>query len=129
MSVRDSNSSTSNTKRASPKPFFTLTVLSFAAIIGLGFFRFSASQLEYRLSSIERGIERYSAEEIELKQALSSLTSPIKIYSYCKDRLGMNVSKQETVHVQRVLVANVAPVIPQKGWRSSLFSFFGLSVN
>ena len=119
----------SNKKRASSKPFFAMAALSFAAIIGLGFFRFNASQLEYRLSNIERSIEHYSAEEIELKQTLSSLTSPIKIYSYCKERLGMNTAKQEMVRVPLVLVADVIPIEPQQGWRSSLFSFFGLSVN
>jgi len=119
----------SDRKRASSKPFFMLVALSFAAIIGLGFFRFSASQLEYRLSYIERSIERYSAEEIELKQELSGLTSPIRIYSYCKERLGMNTAKQEIVRVPLVLVADVVPDEPQKGWRSNLFSFFGFTVN
>ena len=123
--------SKSSKKRVSSKPFFTLAALSFAVIVGLGFFRFNASQLEYRLNSIERSIERYSIEEIELKQTLSSLTSPIKIYSYCKDRLGMSTARQELVRIpySRVLVADVIPIEPQKGWRSSLFSFFGLTVN
>ena len=118
-----------NKKRASSKPFFTLAALSFAAIVGLGFFRFNASQLEYRLNSIERSIERYSAEEIELKQALSGLTSPIQIYSYCKDRLGMSVARQEIVHIPHVRAADVVASGPQKGWRSGLFSFFGFPMN
>ena len=117
-----------NKKRVSSRPFFTLAVLSFAAIIGLGFFRFSASQLEYRLSGIERSIERYTAEEIELKQTLSGLTSPIKIYSYCKEQLGMTTGKQEIVYVRHVRVADAAPAEPPK-WRSSMFSFFGFAVN
>ena len=119
----------SNQKRVSSKPFFTLAALSFTAIVGLGFFRFSASQLEYRLSGIERSIERYSAEETELIQTLSSLTSPIKIYSYCKDQLGMSAAKQETIQVRSVLAADSAAQEPQKGWRSSMFSFFGFTVN
>jgi len=119
----------SDRKRASSKPFFTLVALSFAAIVGLGFFRFSASQLEYRLNNIERSIERYSAEEMELKQELSGLTSPIRIYSYCKERLGMSAARQEVVRMPRVIVADVLTVEPQKGWRSSLFSFFGFTVN
>ena len=118
-----------NRKRASSKPFLTVAAFSFAAIVGLGYFRFNASQLEYRLSNIERSIERYSAEEIELKQTLSTLTSPIKIYSYCKDRLGMSAAKQQTVRVPHVIVVNEAVPELQKGWRSSLFSFFGFTVN
>ena len=116
-------------KRASSKPFFTLAALSLTAIVGLGFFRFSASQLEYRLSVMERSIERYAAEEIELKQSLSSLTSPNKIYSYCKDRLGMNAAKQEIVQLPRLFAAGAAAPEPQKGWHSSMLSFFGLTVN
>jgi cell division protein FtsL len=118
-------------KRASSKPFFTmLAALSFLAIVGLAFFRFNASQLENRLGSIERSIERYSAEEVELKQILSGLTSPIKIYSYCKDQLGMSAGKQELVRVPSAgNMAELPPVEPQKGWRSSIFSFFGFAVN
>ena len=116
-------------KRASSKPFFTLAALSFAAIVGLGFFRFSASQLEYRLSVIERSIERYSAEERELEQSLSSLTSPIKIYSYCKDRLGMNTANQDIVQIPLFLTPYAAAPEPQKKWHLSMLSFFGLTVN
>jgi hypothetical protein len=121
--------SKSNKKRATSKPFLILAAFSFAAIVGLGFFRFNAAQLEYRLSGIEKSIEHYSVEEIELKRTLSGLTSPIKIYSYCKDRLGMNMAAQELVRVPGVLVAEAAAPVPQKGWRSNLFSFFGLMVN
>ena len=119
----------SSKNRVLSRPFFTLGTLSFAMIIGLGFFRFNASQLELRLSGIERGIERYTEEEAELKQALSGLTSPIKIYSYCKDQLGMTASSQETVQIRSVRLANVSPAEPQKGWRSSMFAFFGFTVN
>ena len=98
-------------------------------VIGLGFFRFNASHLEYRLSIVERAIERYSAEETELKQVLSSLTSPIKIYSYCKDRLGMNAARQEIVRLPYLTLADAAAPEPQKGWRSSMFAFFGFAVN
>ena len=119
----------SGKKRASPMPFFALTALSFTIIVGLGYFRFSASQLEFRLSGIERSIERYTAEETELRQTLSSLTSPIRIYSYCKDRLGMSVPRQEIVQLPRLLMVNVVAPEPQKGWRSSMFAFFGLAVN
>ena len=126
---KSNQSGRNNQKRASSKPFFTLAALLFAALVGLGFFRFSAAQLEYRLSSIERSIERYTAEEVELKQSLSGLTSPIRIYSYCKDRLGMHTAKQEIVHIPRILRAGAVEPEPQKGWHSSMFAFFGFKVN
>ena len=128
-SDKSSKSSKSSKKHVSSKPFFTLVAFSFAIIIGLGFFRFNSSHLEYRLSILEKSIERYSTEEEELMQTLSSLTSPIKIYGYCKDQLGMTASKQETLHVQSVRVANASQAEPQKGWRSSMFAFFGFAVN
>ncbi|MDR1740559.1 MAG: hypothetical protein LBR38_01740, partial [Synergistaceae bacterium] len=45
--------------------------------------------LERALSDINQGIARLSAEELSYRQTLSTITSPIKIYSYCKDVLGM----------------------------------------
>jgi hypothetical protein len=94
-------------KRASSKPFLTVSALSFVAIVGLGFFRFSAAQLEFRLHTIERSIQRYTAEEIELRQVLSGLTSPIRVFSYCRERLGMTPARQEIVQVPRILAARV----------------------
>ena len=125
---RGNPSSESSQKRALSKSFFTLAALSFSVIIGLGFFRFNASQLEFRLSGIERSIARHAAEEIELRQTLSSLISPVKIYSYCKDRLGMQAAEQETVRLPHIFVADTSFPEPQKGWRSSMFAFFGFSV-
>ena len=116
-------------RRASSRPFITLVALSFAMIIGLGFFRFSNSQLEHRLSSLDRSLERYTSEETELKRTLSSLTSPIRIYSHCKDKLGMTAGRQDVVRVQRVNTAHTTPVEPQRGWRSSMLAFFGLTMN
>jgi hypothetical protein len=102
----------------------------FTAIVVLGLLRFHASRLEYLLSNINRGIEHYSAEEMELKQVFSGLASPIKIYSYCKDVLGMDKAKNvEMVQVAAPRVAYAAEPEPQKSWRSSLFAFFGFSVN
>ena len=119
----------SNKKRVSSKPFFTLSALVFAMIVVLGFFRFNAAQLEHRLSVMERSIARYTAEESELKQILSGLQSPIRIYRHCKELLGMTADKPEIMHVQHIRVANTAPIEPQKGWRASMFAFFGFTVN
>jgi len=114
---------------SSKKPIFVLTALLFVMIIGLGFFRFSAAQLERRLNVMERSLERLTAEETELKRILSSQTSPIRIYSHCKDRLGMAAGRQEVVRVQGVRAANAAPAETQRGWRAGMFAFFGLNMN
>ena len=119
----------SKQRRASSKPFITLVALFFVMIVILGVFRFSALQLEHRLSSIDRSLERLTAEETELKRTLSSLTSPLKIFSHCKDKLGMVAGRQEVVRVQRVYMANAAPAEQQRGWRSSMLAFFGLTMN
>ena len=112
------------------KPLFTMVAFLFAAIVVLGVFRFQASRLEYLLNNINRSIERYSAEEVELKQVFSELASPIKIYSYCKDMLGMDKVKHvEMVRVNTSHLASVPPAESQKGWRSSVFSIFGFAMN
>jgi len=121
-----------NKKRVSSKPFFTLSALAFALIIGLGFFRFNAAQLELRLSRIERSIARYAIEETELRQVLSGLTSPIRIYRLCKEQLGMIRGTHEiveVVNVQRTRMASTPPAEPQKGWRASVFALFGFKLN
>ena len=119
----------SRRKRASSKPFFAVAALLFAAIVGLGFFRFSAAQLEFRLNTMERSIQRYTAEEAELRQVLSGLTSPIRILSYCREQLGMTAARQEIVQVPRLLTARAPVPEPQEGWRYSMFAFFGLRMN
>jgi len=116
-------------KRASSKAFFAAAALSFAVIAGLGYFRFNAAQLEFRLSNMERSIQRYTAEETELRQVLSGLTSPIRIHSYCREQLGMVAARQEIVHIPRLIAARTAVPEPQQGWRSSMFAFFGLNMN
>ena len=117
-------------KSISSKPLFTVTAVFFAAIVVLGLFRFQASRLEHLLNSINKNIERYSVEEVELRQIFSGLSSPIKIYSYCKDVLGMEkVKGVEMVQVDPVHVASAPVPETQRGWRSSLFSFFGFGMN
>lgn len=119
-------------KNISSKPLFVLVTTFFIVITVLGIFRFQSSRLEYVLNNINKGIERYSAEEVELRQVFSGLSSPIKIYSYCKDMLGMKKVKDvEVVRVDTVHVASApAPASDaQKGWRSSLFAFLGFTVN
>jgi hypothetical protein len=118
-------------KKASPKPLFLVAMTIFAAVVVLGLFRFHASQLEYLLNSINRNIERYSMEEMELKQVFSGLSSTFKIYNYCRDRLHMD--KAENVEMLRLTSPRATVSVPavesKKSWRSSLFSFFGLTAN
>jgi hypothetical protein len=98
-------------------------------LVVLGGFRFYSFRLESILSEINREIDAHSLEEMELWQTFSSLTSPIKVYSYCRDMLGMDSPKKvEIVRVHEPRVA-VVPHPNPKGWRSSVLSFFGLAVN
>ncbi len=121
--------SQSNPKRALSKPILMLAMFAFAALAGLGFIRFSASHLDHRLRGIDRSIAEYTAEEAKLGRVLSNLQSPIKIYSYCKDRLGMQSARQEAVRLPRLAAAKASDSEPQKGWRASMYSFFGFTVN
>jgi hypothetical protein len=119
-----------NKKHISPGSLFTTVAVLFTAIVILGFFRLQAAQLEQLLHNIERDIERYSLEEDELKQIFSKQASPLQIYSYWKEKLGMDKAQQvEVIRVPGVYAAIVPPPEPQKGWRSSLFSIFGFTVN
>jgi hypothetical protein len=117
-------------KRIAPWPLFTVAVLLFAAIVLLGFFRLQAARLEQLLYNIDREIERYSLEEDELKQIFAKHASPLQIYSYWKEKLGMDKAKQvEVIRIPGVYTATLSPPEPQKGWRSSLFSIFGFTMN
>jgi hypothetical protein len=117
-----------NGKRLSRRWFLAGTA-AFAAVAALGFFRFQAFRLEYLLNDINSRIERYSMEEVEFRQIFAGLTSPIKVYSYCQEILGMSQAKLvEEVRVPNSRTA-AAPPAPQKNWRSKMLSAFGLSVN
>jgi cell division protein FtsL len=117
-------------KRISSKSFIAGTAIVLSLLVVLGGFRFYSFRLEYLLSEINRGIESYSTEEIELWQTFSGLTSPIKVYSYCKDKLGMNNPKNvEVVHVRGPRVAAAPSPENPKGWRSGVLSLLGFSMN
>ena len=99
-------------------------------VIGLGILRFHAARLAYYLESVNQSIQRYSDEEVILRQELSALVAPIRIYSYCRESLGMQkVMKAETLPVRvlnRELTASRKnnPSVLQ-GWRSGLAWLFG----
>ena len=97
-------------------------------VIGLGILRFHAARLAYYLESINQSIQKYSDEEVILRQELSALVAPIRIYSYCKESLGMQkVLKAETLPVrmrgERVLTASQNE--ESRGWRSGLAWLIG----
>ena len=99
-------------------------------VIGLGILRFHAARLAYYLESVNQSIQKYSDEEVILRQELSALVAPIRIYSYCKENLGMQkVMKAETIPV-RSRTSNFAASksdTPSRlqGWRSSLAWLLG----
>lgn len=99
-------------------------------VIGLGILRFHAARLAYYLESVNQSIQRYSEEEVKLRQELSALVAPIRIYSYCKESLGMQkVLKAETLPV-RIKTGTVAASKQNDssvldGWRSSLAWLLG----
>lgn len=99
-------------------------------LIGLGILRFHAARLAYYLESVNQSIQKYSDEEVILRQELSALVAPIRIYSYCKESLGMQkVLKAETLPVRvrsTTMAASVnASKFDNQGWRSSLAWLFG----
>ncbi len=100
-------------------------------IIGLGILRFHAARLAYYLESVNQSIQKYSEEEVTLRQELSALVAPIRIYSYCKESLGMHkVTKAETMPVRmrgRDLTATRRnePASDRLSWRSSLSWLLG----
>ncbi len=98
-------------------------------VIGLGILRFHAARLAYYLESVNQSIQKYSDEEVNLRQELSALMAPIRVYSYCKESLGMQkVMKAETMPVRlrgRDLTAKQNEPAKRQSWRSSLAWLLG----
>ena len=125
-------------KNNSEKIKFTFKIVAALSLVviltmGLGFLRFHAARLAYYLDSVNKSIQKYTDEEIVLRQELSGLLAPIRIYSYCKENLGMQkVLKAETLPVRRRADA-IARVNSRKdrnskqelSWRSGLAWIFG----
>lgn len=103
----------------------SLTVLSM-----LGTLRYQAARLAYRLDNLNKAIGRYTLEETVLRQEFSGLVAPIRIYSYCKERLGMEkvrVAETLVVPVRGAYFAAERVPEPVKGWRSRFAWIFGES--
>ena len=110
--------------------FIVALSVCIALVIGLGILRFHAARLAYYLESVNQSIQKYSDEEVILRQELSALVAPIRIYSYCRESLGMQkVLKAETLpvrtrHTHLAASRKSTPSI-LTGWRSGLAWLFG----
>ena len=125
-------------KNNSEKIKFTFKIVAALSLVviltmGLGFLRFHAARLAYYLDTVNKSIQKYTDEEIVLRQELSGLLAPIRIYSYCKENLGMQkVLKAETLPVRRRADVLTARVNSRKdknskhelSWRSGLALLF-----
>lgn len=80
--------------RGTIKWMVRMAVIFFLMIAGL---RFYSSYIEQQVVEITRSIEEISAEEMSMKQELSALVSPIKIYDHCRLKLGMKRATDLTV--------------------------------
>lgn len=116
---------------------FTLTLrfiigfgIIISLVIGLGVLRFHAARLAYYLESVNQSIQKYSDEEVVLRQELSALVAPIRIYSFCKESLGMQkVMKAETLPIRfrndSLAASHNSEPSGLKGWRSGLAWLLG----
>lgn len=110
--------------------FLAAFVVCIGLVIGLGILRFHSARLAYYLESVNQSIQKYSEEEVVLRQELSALVAPIRIYSYCRESLGMQkVTKAETlpVRIRSEGLAAARKDTPSglQGWRSGLAWLFG----
>lgn len=99
-------------------------------VVGLGILRFHAARLAYYLESINQSIQKYSDEEVVLRQELSALVAPIRVYSYCKENLGMQkVLRAETISVRarngELTASRDNKSANKGGWRSTLAWLLG----
>lgn len=99
-------------------------------VVGLGILRFHAARLAYYLESINQSIQKYSDEEVVLRQELSALVAPIRVYSYCKENLGMQkVLRAETISVRtrngEITASRQDNKSSNGGWRSTLAWLLG----
>ena len=99
-------------------------------VIGLGILRFHAARLAYYLESVNQSIQKYSDEEVVLRQELSALVAPIRIYSFCKESLGMQkVVKAETLPIrmrnENLAASKNSEPSRLNGWRYGLAWLLG----
>ena len=122
--------STNNGKISTGIKFLAAFIVCVGLVIGLGILRFHAARLAYYVESVNQSIQKYSDEEVVLRQELSALVAPIRIYSYCRESLGMQkVMEAETLPVRSrnsgLAAAKRNSPSGLQGWRSGLAWLFG----
>ena len=56
--------------------FLAAFIVCVGLVIGLGILRFHAARLAYYVESVNQSIQKYSDEEVVLRQELSALVAP-----------------------------------------------------
>lgn len=96
-------------RKICPYLIFSALVV-FGSFMGLGVLRLYSFRLEYRLNNINSQIESFQAQQISLKQSLSALLSPGRVYGYSKSELGMTyASNVRTLRLDGPLLADSGP--------------------
>ena len=117
-----------NRVRAMRRHFMAGVVFGLLVLLALGALRYEVGCLAYRLDNLNRAIGRYSLEETALRQEFSGLVAPIRIYSYCKEQLGMEkVRVAETILVRPRGGDLTAESVSgsTKGWRARVAWILG----
>ena len=117
-----------NRVRAMRRHFMAVVVFGLLVLLALGALRYEVGCLAYRLDNLNQAIGRYCLEETALRQELSGLVAPIRIYSYCKEQLGMEkVRVAETILVRPRGGDLTAESVsgPTKGWRARVAWILG----
>ncbi|MDI9369566.1 MAG: hypothetical protein GX181_01585 [Synergistaceae bacterium] len=65
--------------------------------MGLGVLRLYSFRLECRLNAVNRQIESYNNHQVLLKHELSTLKSPVRIFGFSKEEMGMTFASNVRV--------------------------------
>ena len=103
-----------------PAPFFLrkkspylilFALILFTSFMGLGVLRLYSFRLEYKLNGINSQIDSLVARNVALKESMSALLSPARVFDYSKKQLGMTfASNVRTLRLDGMLLADAAPV-------------------
>ncbi|GEM_PF-828180 len=74
-----------------------ITLCVFLLFTGLGVLRLYSFRLECRLNSVNRQIESYNNHRVLLKHELSTLLSPVRLFGFSKEELGMTYASNVRV--------------------------------
>jgi cell division protein FtsL len=93
-------------------PYLILfALILFTSFMGLGVLRLYSFRLEYKLNGINSQIDSLVAQNVALKESMSALLSPARVFDYSKKQLGMTfASNVRTLRLDGMLLADAAPV-------------------